>query len=1219
MENLLLLLNKISEVSPLGVFNQDVIVVQNAGMQHWLNLAIANERGISMNVRYALPAQFLWKLIRSLASEDKVPDQSPYSREVLTWRIYALLGLESVIQDPDFKQATQYWCDYIEVPTQAKSAVVSECSSQQTSEQLPNPKSNQAPMPEQPVFGNQAQLKRYQLATQMADLFEQYLIFRPQWLDNWQQGKFEQVEQSNDPLTEPSSEHKWQGKLWQRLIEQLPYNPVELLADAIAQIKEKKSLIPPRISFFGLNTMAPMWLEFINALSEEVEVHFFHLNPCFAYWGDIVSEKQALAKISQWSEKLEDEQHFVGNPLLASLGQQGREFLAMLQNYSTFDIDLFEQAKVEHNSLAPITTVTSVLHQLQDDILTLTDARLDPVDAGEEGEIDDHSGLKNRSRCFDDSIVITSCHSALREVQGLHDYLLHQFNLAKEKDLSLTPKDILVMCPQIEQYAPYVNAVFTRGWQEIGDDVPPLPCSIADRSAKDSDPLVAAFIDILSLPDSRFQVTPLLALLRIPAIGDNFAIGADNLDKISVWLSQASVHWGLNLVDKQHYLGEQANNSFTWQQGLSRLLRGFAFGDSEQVYQGQLLLSNVEGNDAILLGQLMLFIEQLQSFSLQLDQQRTALQWQSFLMRQVELLFKRASDNDLNSEASLLMIEKAIAGLVEHCLQANFFDDISLTIVLDYLSQHFSQGDASKQFMVGQVTFCSMLPMRSIPFKIIAVLGLNDGEFPRQRQPLGFDLMSLSKAELGDRSRRGDDRYLFLEAIISARQGLYLSYQGRNIKNNNEKQPSIVLKELMDYLAQGYGWQFNGASLASDNAEPEKSEIQTHNGLYALPMQAFSLDNYRGKWASFDRHWLTLAQGSDAKTQMTQAEEQSQSDVNPPEIVSNTNRVNHLTLGTNDIIRFYQHPAKVYAQQKLGLYLDNKATVLADVEPFSIDHLQSYLLRQALLTANLQAASGEQSHEASVEDVLNIALCSGQFPDLPSTTLLFANYQEDSAQFSEAILSQSCQNPLLIDCTVEVLLDDSSGVTLTTKLPVKHNLLVHYRSSTAKAKDLFTLYVQQLILQNWQEQNHSDAPCQEAGSLKGVLESTALYFNTKAQKVEQYYLNRIDDAKQKLVNIIEIFQQGQQQPLLLNGNLAAKIFTKVRGKEIEFTQDNFINFWQGDLNTLGFGADAYIHYFWSQCPVYDVHAEQLRLIYHDIFQSVTKIKPNQPVQSGVKP
>jgi len=1189
MENLLLLLNKISELSPLGVFNQEVIVVQNAGMQHWLNLAIANERGISMNVGYALPAQFLWKLIRTLASEDKVPEQSPYSREVLSWRIYALLGLDSVIKDSDFYQATHYWHDDIDGSEVGY------------------------------IPSKQAQLKRYQLAAQMADLYEQYLIFRPQWLDNWQQGNFSQ-EQSNDVLPGQKDEQKWQGKLWQLLIQQLAYNPVELLADAIAHIEDKKAIIPPRISFFGLNTMAPMWLEFINALSEHVEVHFFHLNPCFAYWGDIVSEKQALARIGQWSEQLADEQHFVGNPLLASLGQQGREFLAMLQSYSTIDIELFEQAKLDGSANTELEQSISakaqsqlaepsndesqcMLHQLQDDILTLTDARAESSLAA--GIHSNTMAQTTPSGQLDDSIVISSCHSALREVQGLHDYLLHQFNRAHESGNDLTPKDILVMCPQIEQYAPYVNAVFTRGWQDVGDDVPPLPCSIADRSAKDSDPLVASFIDVLSLPDSRFGVSPLLALLRIPAIGDKFSIQADDLDKISVWLAKASVHWGLDLADKQHYLGNEANNSFTWQQGLSRLLRGFAFGDNDAIYQEQLILSNVEGDNAILLGQLMLFIEQLQTFSLQLDQDRSALQWQSFLMKQVELLFSRSTDIELNSEASLLIIEKAIAGLVEHCQHAHFDDNISLTIVLDYLSQHFSQGDASKQFMVGQVTFCSMLPMRSIPFKIIAVLGLNDGEFPRQRQPLGFDLMSLSKAQLGDRSRRGDDRYLFLEAIISARQALYLSYQGRSIKNNTQKQPSIVLKELMDYLAQGYGWHFGEHS-------GEHNKHSAKNGIYQLPMQAFSLDNYQGLWPSFDRNWLTLAQDKKAAKAEASVDQGT---------TSSQNKEN-LEFNVNDIIRFYQHPAKMYGQQQLGLYLDNNALMLEDVEPFSIDHLQSYLLRQELLTANLVNSIEDESdncNTATVEAVIDHAQCSGLFPDLPSTQTLFEDYLQDSRSFSDEIIKQSCQNPELMDCQITLTLDDSRTVTLISKLPVKNQQLVHYRSSTAKAKDLLTIYLQQLMLQVWQDQNLKTMTqhTEDAVIIASVVDSTGFYFNTKAQKVEQYQLSTIDNAKQKLQTIIKLFLVGQQQPLLLNGNLAAKIFTKVRGKVVEFDQEKFSNFWQGDINAPGFGEDAYLQYFWPQCPEYQSHEANLQLIYQDVFETVSKVAAKKSVTKSV--
>lgn len=1208
MENLLTLLNKISQVSPVGVFNQEVIIVQNPGMQHWLNLAIASERGISMNMRYALPAQYLWQLIRTLASEDKVPEQSPYSREVLTWRIYALLATETVINDDIFKPATCYWLD--SSVSNDTSNVVLDSTTNYLTHTLASTLTNTS---------SKADLKRYQLAGQMADLYEQYLIFRPEWLDAWQRG---------EEVIELSAENKWQAKLWQLLISELPYNPVELLNNAIENIADKLSndpkILPKRMSFFGINTMAPMWLNFINALSEYIDVDFFHLNPCFSYWGDIISEKQAIKKLSHWSNGADNNEHlFVGNPLLANFGQQGREFLALLQDYSTVNIELFvkassdndNQGEGEHEGSA---SSTCILHQLQNDILALNDAT-EKCDASDKGDV-----TKQSSPLIDDSITIVSCHSALREVQALHDYLLHQFNDTAHNKDKLTPKDVLVMCPQIEQYAPYVNAVFTRGWQDLTDEVPPLPCSIADRSAKDSDPLIAAFSELLTLPDSRFQVSQLLGFIRLPAVANKFAINAEDSEKISLWLQQATIHWGLDQAHKEALLGEQASNSFTWQQGLSRLLQGFAYSDTDSIYQNQLLLGAVEGDDAILLGQLMLFIEQLQQFSHQLNNARTAKEWQSFLLSQLELLFttrlvfstnttEQATHQTNNQiENSIAIIEQAISSLVEYCEHAHFDEKIELAIIVDFLNNHFSQGDASRQFMIGQVTFCSMLPMRSIPFKVIAVLGLNDGEFPRQRPALGFDLIAQSKALLGDRSRRGDDRYLFLEALISARKALYLSYQGRNIRNNNEKQPSLVLKELMGYLAQGYGWQFEGVNA----------------NVHQMPMQPYSENNYliqalesgieSSIKPSFDANWLTLGQNELAITSQ---------DTLMVEACDIADTVN--TLSATELIRFFQHPSKVFAQRVLNLYLDVNEVSLDDVEPFTPNHLENYLLKQDLLVASLAA-----KNSATIEEVINVASLSGKFPDLPSTQLHFDDALDASSQLAQEIIDQGCDNPELIDCQIVLSNTNQNSVgnsaelsiTIVAQLPVKvtdsGTQLVFYRSSSAKPKDLFTLYLHHLILQVWKQQNSAIAHGSNIStsstnplSLLGKVEQTrGFYFNTKAQKVEQYSISceGAEEAQTELIMLLNVYSQGQKQPLMLNGDLAAQVFKESRGKRVEMTQDSLEQFWQGSAMTIGampgFGSDSYIHYFWPQCPDIDNLVPQVESVYQGLYSRVLKEK-----------
>ncbi|NQY62666.1 MAG: exodeoxyribonuclease V subunit gamma [Alteromonadaceae bacterium] len=1193
MENLLVLLEKIQSISPLPVFSQDIVVVQNNGIQHWLNLSLAKQRGISMNMRYALPAQYLWKLIRELASDEVVPEQSPYSREVLSWRIYALLASEVVINDPDFKSATNYWC---------------------TGPQRNDPQKNGQ---------DQAATKRYQLACQLADLYEQYLIFRPDWIDVWHNANVHDLNLSAfNELSEDENIKEtalWQAKLWQHLISEQAYNPKTLLKEAIANIKTKKSDLPKRISFFGLNAMAPMWLDFIHALSEHIHIHFFHLNPCYDYWGDILTEKQAIKSISQWIEGHDDISHFIGNPLLANLGQQGREFMALLHGYSTIDIDVFDSAlkeiaeqvvlettaleqesseqsinKTINKALNKVIETPSVLAKVQDDILTLFDARQQPLEQQ------------------DDSIVITSCHSALREVQGLHDWLLHQFN----KDKTLTPKDIIVMCPQVENYAPYVNAVFTRGWQDLDDEIPPLPCSIADRVAKDAEPLVAAFIELLNLPDSRFQISQLVSLLRLPAMQLKFEINIEEIDKIINWLELAAIHWGLDQNHKQQILSSSAmessssensdvfSNNFTWQQGLSRLLQGFAYGDSEVIYQDQLLLPNVEGDDAILLGKLMLIIDQLQTFALQLTQVRDAVHWHSFLIEILEELF------DTQSEQSFSIINHAIESLVEYCEHADYKQGIELAVIRDFLNSHFSQPDPGRQFMVGQVTFCSMLPMRSIPFKIIAVLGLNDGEFPRQRQPLGFDLMANTPAKLGDRSRRGDDRYLFLEAIISARQALYLSYQGRNIRTNKPKEASLVLKELMEYLRLGYGWNFAEGE--------EKGGKHQPNNIRQLPMQPFSVKNYQGKYASFDKNWLLL--GEQAAGRQTAKHLEINIEVEPL-----------LELNTNQIISFFQHPSKVFAQQQLNLYFEHNKFELDDAEPFSHDHLQSYLLRQQLLDVYLQHDIKAQSSQTEADNsnenaqpltlpeqvdlTLKTAHLSGVFPDLPTTNDVFNRWQQDSESFSQIIIGQSMNGPEHFDCKVIIEIanvdNTSQQIHLHARLPVKEGQLVFNRSSSAKAKDFFTLYLHQLILQVYVEQNKSST---EPG-LADVSGTTGLFFDTKSQKVTQYQFSHLVNAKTQLILLIQTFLQGQCQPLLLNGDIAEKAFHKTgrSSKAKEFNQESFDKLWNDPNSFKPLGSDDYIQYFWPQCPLFEQYRQQFEQVYQPMYQALDKINVKVPV------
>mgnify|MGYP001942614519 CR=1 FL=1 len=1161
MENLLALVDKIQQISPLPVFAKEVFVVQNAGMQHWLNMSLAERRGISLNIDYALPAQFLWGLVRSLVNKGEEVEQAPFSREAMCWRIFQLLTDKCVVEDEDFASVTQYWH--------------SESSAS-------------------------ANLKRYQLACQLADLFEQYLVFRPDWINTWQAGNL-----TDHGCNNFASLEKWQAKLWLLLVEHQDYNPVQLLLQATKNLDNYAHIIPKRLCFFGINAMAPMWLSFINALSEVTEVHFFHLNPCVDYWGDILSEKQAIKNSYKWTENHQLINDSVGNPLLANLGQQGREFLVLLQQYSMVNIEAFESTLYQPADMLTNDEITSevpsVLSHIQDDILTLSDARTAP------------------KKLKDDSIVITSAHSALREVQGLHDWLLHQFN----NDPTLTPKDVLVMCPQVEMYAPYVNAVFARGWQELDSDIPPLPCSISDRVAKDSEPLVAAFSELLTLPDSRFQVSQILAWLRLPAMQLKFGLHIEDIEKYTMWVEHACIHWGLNTEHKQHILAtEQVAEQFTWQYGLSRLLQGFAYSDKAALYQGKSVLPNVEGSDGVLLGKLMLVIEQLQYFTAQLNNPRAPQEWHQFLLSLIEDMFETSNEEGFNSVFS------AIESFVEYCQHANFSEKIELTILREFLNGHFSQPDPGRQFMVGQVTFCSMLPMRSIPFKIVAVLGLNDGEYPRQRAPLGFDLMSLSQSRIGDRSRRGDDRYLFLEAIISARQALYLSYQGRSIKNNNQRQPSIVLKELMDYLQQAYNWQL----LADNNVD-----------LRQLAMQPYSEKNYIGKYAGFDKKWLALSPKHENRQEShNQTDRQQTSKLNNQALVIDADECQKFSLTLNDLTRFFTHPSRYFAQTKLALYLDNYDEQLLDIEPFDSDHLSRYLFKEQVLSGLLNdevstdveahALTEEQLQARLIDTLKQQASLSGKFPQLPQQQELLDKLVTDSVNLAQFIEEHNASNTQVVNLTIthefsffDKEKDDESDkekdeeandenerksisytIDLSTKINFCAEKIVSYRSSLPKIKDFLGLYLNMLIVEIWLEQQsepHLNSDTALIDLLSEIKTSHGFYFDSKSQKTVQYYYPYITDPKQQLTELLNVFIQGQSQALLLNSDLA-QVFYKAK----MFEQQHFEQFWLDDNNQQAFGSDPYIQFFWPKCPAFNEIQPQLTHVYDAIINHRQQVK-----------
>ena len=816
-----------------------LVVVPSQGMGRWLTLQLARSTGIAMQLEVQLPAKFVWDVSRLVLGQ--LPEQSAFSPSSLTWRLY----------------------DWLCEPEH--------CA--------------QAPRLAHYLAGGDER-RRLSLAVKIADVFDQYLLYRDDWLAAWERNE----------LLDLGPDEGWQALLWRELTKDGHPHRARLLDELLQRLHTPEPIagLPERVVVFGISSLPPHHLRVLEGLARHCEVVLFALNPCREAWGEI----RDIRELAKRPELHPDEWYLdVGNPLLASLGKQGRDFFDSLFSLASGEggqeTGLYSEDADLHDS--------SLLQALQNDILRLRTRQPEE---------------RLQLRADDRSLEVHCAHSPLREVEILHDQLLARFAANPQ----LTPDQVVVLTPDIERYAPYIEAVFAPR-----EGVPRIPFSLADRSLRAETPLIEAFLSLLALPDSRFTAEEVLTWLEQPALAAKAGIDADDLPLLRDWLSSAGVRWGRDGEHRQQ-LGLPADAAFTWRQGLDRLLLGFAAPPQLAAGHAPLLgdswpLDALEGARAQLLGRLVAFVERLAALAQTLQRQRSLSDWADTLQGLIDELFDEREAGD-----TLLLLSKACAALREQALAAGIERPLELALIRQQLTAALEQGSGASGFLTGAVTFCTMVPMRSLPFALVCLLGLDDGALPRRTPAAGFDLIG-QKPRHGDRARRLDDRYLLLETLLSARQGLYLSYVGRDPRSNAELPPSVLISELLDVV-----------DLTGVAANGSASAQITHQH----PLQPFAPGNFASAaHAGFAAPWFRAAQRL------------SEPVVPAPAFASRLAApdADWLTIEPSQLLHCFKHPARYLLEQRLGLHLAQGTEVLAGDEPFSVEWTSQHGLRQLALQA----------------------------------------------------------------------------------------------------------------------------------------------------------------------------------------------------------------------------------------------------------------------------
>lgn len=903
-ENLLEHLAIVIKSAPLSSpFSEELFLIQSQGMERWLSQRLAEHFKVWGNYRYLFPGKFFSTL--SVGLRDDLND-SAFDRHMLLWRFEALLR---DIEDDRFAALRHY------------------------------------------LSGENSDLKRYQLAQQLARMFDQYQMLRPDLLEAWRQGR-----RLTESASEPWQQALWQrltadigpqhrGECWRKIIERLHQTPAGQLAD-----------LPERTSVFGINSLPPLMLSFLQALAKHSDVHLYLLNPAQGYWADLPS-KQLQAKLAQ----------FEGHPLLVRLGQQGREFQQLLLEQVEFE---FEPSSFEASES------DTLLQRLQNDILA--------------------NQVPESHQEIDDSIAIHACHSRLREVQVLKNQVL----AALEKNTDIELRDIVVMAPDIQLYAPFISAVFAD-----------LPHAIADRSLKFSNAALDALLRFLKLSQSRLGWQAVLDLLEHPLVYTHFGLSEADLELIRHWLSDTQVRWGRS-GDHKHALGFPSLNQNTWQAAIDRLFIGYAVGSDEEFVDGVLPYLDIEGSSSQALGGLNEFLQLLFKAGEELQADKTLADWQSALLRYAD---KLSGDTDLPDRQAL---NELLAEITD--ISAIHRQPVKLAVILAWLEGRMDESKSSNGFLRGQLTFCSMLPMRSIPFQIIALLGMNDGEFPKVERSPSFDLFA-QHPRLGDRSRRADDRYQFLEILLSARRQLILTYIGRSQSDNSEIPPSVIVSELLEVLRDCYG---------------------LNDPVIRHPLHPFSpryFDNSHP--ALFSYAESDCATALRLRGEKTQAGPWWQGSI----VVEKTE-----TIALDELLHFYNHPQRYFLQQQLGIRLPRLDTEAEEREPFAPDSLDLYAIQQQWIAEAL----------ADKAFPLDRLQAKGLWPALALGEIEWHRRQPPIERFASAIKAKAMgasRPPLAFDITL-------GNYRLIGKLDnLYDNGSLLYRYADLKGKDFIAAWLQHLL------------------------------------------------------------------------------------------------------------------------------------------------------------
>jgi exodeoxyribonuclease V gamma subunit len=759
--------------------------------------------------------------------------------------------------------------------------------------------------------------RRLATAQKLARLFASYAASRPQLILDWTGG-----DDSDGAGGRLPDDLHWQAELFRRLRAEIDTeSPAERLSIGCQAIAADPTLLdlPQRLSVFGPTRLTTADLDVLVAVAAHREVHVWLPHPSPALWRAIADRSDG-----DTSRRRDDTTtDLTANPLLASLGRDVRELQQRLARHAPGHTDRHLPPPVP----APAGP-TSVLDMLQRAIRDDMAPGTAPLTVGD----------------GDRSLAVYACHGADRQVEVLREVLVGLL----ADDPTLEPRDVLVMCPNIEDYAPLIAATF--GTVDDDDtDVHPghrLRVRLADRSLRQTNPMLGLLANLLELAAGRVTASEVLDLAALPPVRRRFGLTDDHLERLRDWVAAAGIRWGVDAAHRRPFqLDAVAQN--TWRAGLDRILLGATMDEDDLRYVGLALpLDDVDSNDVALAGRLAELLDRLIGVLDRLTGAHPLDHWLDTLADALDLLGHVP-------EAEMWQVAQARRELGELRVEATAAS-ASVTVSLGDMRALFGDRLAGRptraNFRTGSLTMCSMLPMRSVPHRVVCLLGLDDGAFPRGQGIDGDDVLARDPC-LGERDPNSEDRQLFLDAILAAREHLVITYAGADARTNARKPPAVPVGELLDAV---------DALAVTADGRPANEHI-----VVRMPLQPFDPSNFvaaglgaRERPFSFDR--VALAGAQRAERRRDPLPRFLAAPLDPPPVTDGETG----DVSLDDLVYWLEHPCRGFLRQRLALSLPHDDDQLSDAITIELKGLEKWAVGDRVLDARLAGIDVDRCRQA---------------------------------------------------------------------------------------------------------------------------------------------------------------------------------------------------------------------------------------------------------------